>query len=100
MSAAASAPASPAPLDPVAELKLRRWARLNHVAAADRDPRWHPVVWAEMAARDRELAALPVDANRPRLRVDPATAGGPAIGRLAGRRPRAAFVGPAVRRAA
>ena len=60
-----AAPIRPAAaLDPIAELKLRRWARLNHVPADDRDPRWHPVVWNEMAARDRELAALPVDANQ------------------------------------
>ena len=81
-------------LDPVAELQLRRWARLNHVALADRDPQWHPVVWAEMAARDRELVARPVDVNggvneeiaraaRPRFRVDAAApAAGPRGGRV------------------
>ncbi|QDT15893.1 hypothetical protein [Alienimonas californiensis] len=47
-----------ASLDPIAELKLRRWAREHHVPAAERDPLWHPVVWQEMAARDRERAAL------------------------------------------
>ena len=92
MSAAAVSAPADAALDPVAELKLRRWARLNHVPAADRDPRWHPVVWAEMAARDRELAARPVDVNRPRLRVDgPAALAGPRPARV--RRPRAAFAG-------
>ena len=45
-------------LDPVAELKLRRWARTHHVPRVDRDPTWHPVVWDEMAARDRELDTL------------------------------------------
>ncbi len=55
--AAPSAPVSGS-LDPIAELKLRRWAREHHVPAAERDPLWHPVVWQEMSARDRERAAL------------------------------------------
>ena len=60
------APADPlaGDLDPIAELRLRRWARERHVPAADRDPRWHPVVWREMAARDAELLARP-RLNRP-----------------------------------
>ena len=74
-----------AALDPVAELKLRRWARLNHVPAADRDPRWHAVVWQEMTARDRELAALPVDVNHAGVR------------RLAVHAPHAGVRGPASR---
>ena len=44
-------------LDPIAELRLRRWARERHVPAENRDPRWHPVVWQEMAAKDAERAA-------------------------------------------
>jgi hypothetical protein len=47
-----------ASLDPIVELKLRRWAREHYVPAAERDPLWHPVVWQEMAARDRERAAV------------------------------------------
>ena len=53
-------------LDPIAELKLRRWAREHHVPAAERDPLWHPVVWQEMAARDRERAARTPDRSVPR----------------------------------
>ena len=61
-------------LDPIAELRLRRWARERHVPAENRDPRWHPVVWQEMAARDAEFAAAA--ARRGSRRTDrPAVAG-------------------------
>jgi hypothetical protein len=41
-------------MDPVDELRLRRWARENHVPADRRDPAWSPVVLDEMTRRDRE----------------------------------------------
>ena len=44
-------------LDPITELRLRRWARENHRPAGDRDARWHAVVHEEMNARDAELFA-------------------------------------------
>ena len=61
-------------LDPIAELRLRRWARERHVPAENRDPRWHPVVWQEMAAKDAERAAA--ESRRGARRTDrPAIAG-------------------------
>lgn len=42
-------------LDLVEELRLRRWARNNHVPPADRDADWHPIVLDEMNNRDAEL---------------------------------------------
>lgn len=43
-------------IDLVAELKLRRWARLNHVGEETRRSDWHPVILEEMALKDAELA--------------------------------------------
>lgn len=40
------------------ELRLRRWARQNHVPAAERLDSWHPVILDEMDQRDRELFAV------------------------------------------
>ncbi|MDA0283637.1 MAG: hypothetical protein O3B13_11945 [Planctomycetota bacterium] len=48
-------------LDFVAELRLRRWARRNHVVAEERrDADWHPIVLDEMLRvdRDRYYASL------------------------------------------
>lgn len=42
-------------VDLVEELRLRRWARLNHVPADERDGDWHPIVLDEMSLRDAEL---------------------------------------------
>jgi hypothetical protein len=44
------------PIDLVEELRLRRWARLNHVGEESRRSDWHPVVLEEMALKDAELA--------------------------------------------
>jgi hypothetical protein len=44
------------PIDLVEELKLRRWARLNHVGEEARRSDWHPVILEEMALKDAELA--------------------------------------------
>ena len=41
-------------VDPVQELRLRRWARLNFLAVHDRTPDLHPIVLEEMARMDRE----------------------------------------------
>lgn len=45
-----------APLDFVAELRLRQWGRRNYVPASMRiDSDWHPVVLNEMQRKDSEL---------------------------------------------
>ena len=41
-------------VDFIEEIRLRRWARENYVPADDRDETWHPVVLAEMRAKDAE----------------------------------------------
>ncbi len=41
-------------IDPVKELRLRRWAREHYVSQSERQPNWHPIVLEEMARRDRE----------------------------------------------
>src|SRR5262245_57209752 len=46
---------NPMSLDLVEELRLRRWARANHVPVADRDADWHPVILDEMSCKDLEL---------------------------------------------
>jgi len=43
-----------AELDFIEELRLRRWARENHVPQAQRKPNWHVVVHEEMDKKDRE----------------------------------------------
>lgn len=44
-------------LDFVAELRLRQWARANHVPAElRRDSDWHPVVLDEMRRKDADMA--------------------------------------------
>lgn len=43
-------------IDLVVELRLRRWARLNHVRSEARRDDWHPVILEEMARKDAELA--------------------------------------------
>ena len=43
--------------DFIEEIRLRRWARENYVPAGQRDESWHPVVLAEMHAKDREQGA-------------------------------------------
>jgi hypothetical protein len=42
-------------IDPIRELRLRRWARENYVPPDDRESSWHPIVLDEMRARDVEL---------------------------------------------
>jgi hypothetical protein len=42
--------------DFIEELRLRRWARENYVAAEGRNPAWATVILHEMDRRDRELA--------------------------------------------
>jgi hypothetical protein len=44
-----------AELDFIEELRLRRWARENHVPRDQRKTSWHPVVHEEMEKKDREL---------------------------------------------
>ncbi|MBM84348.1 MAG: hypothetical protein CMJ78_27655 [Planctomycetaceae bacterium] len=40
----------------IQELRLRRWARKNYLAAEERtDSHWHPVVLDEMQSRDKEI---------------------------------------------
>ena len=44
--------------DFIEEIRMRRWARENYVPAGERDESWHPVVLAEMYAKDREQGTL------------------------------------------
>jgi len=44
-------------LDPIRELRLRRWAREHYVRPEERNSGWHPIVLDEMATRDEELTA-------------------------------------------
>ncbi len=41
-------------IDAVEEMRLRTWARHNHVPADQREHDWHAVVLDEMARVDRE----------------------------------------------
>lgn len=50
------------PIDLVKELRLRTWARRNHVPVAQREAAWHPVVLEEMEVRDAELAVQLIEA--------------------------------------
>lgn len=45
-------------VDLVEELRLRRWARINHVRADERDLDWHPIILEEMSLKDAELEEL------------------------------------------
>lgn len=44
-----------ADLDFIEELRLRRWARENHVPPERRQMAWHPVVHEEMEKKDHEI---------------------------------------------
>ena len=44
------------PVDLIAELRLRQWARANYVPAEiRRDSQWHPIVLDEMQRKDADL---------------------------------------------
>jgi hypothetical protein len=44
-------------IDFIEELRLRRWARENHVPREQRQASWHPIVHDEMARKDHEAVA-------------------------------------------
>lgn len=44
-----------AEIDLIEELRLRRWARENHVPPEQRQHSWHPVIHEEMAKKDTDL---------------------------------------------
>lgn len=44
----------PVKIDLVDELRLRRWARMNFVPAAERNGNWHPIILDEMQVQDSE----------------------------------------------
>lgn len=44
-----------AEFDFIEELRLRRWARENHVPSEQRELSWHPIVIDEMEKKDLEL---------------------------------------------
>lgn len=47
------------PVDIIAELRLRQWARKNYVPAdLRRDNEWHAIVLDEMIRKDADLEAL------------------------------------------
>lgn len=56
MTAPLLAQAASEDLDLISELRYRRWARENYVAAPNRDPQWHPVVLQEMRQKDAEVS--------------------------------------------
>lgn len=43
-------------LDPIEELRMRRWARENYVPEGHREKDWHPVIHDEMSKKDRDLS--------------------------------------------
>jgi hypothetical protein len=43
-----------AEVDFIEELRLRRWARENHVPPEERKSSWHPIVHEEMEKKDLE----------------------------------------------
>jgi len=43
-------------VDPVDEIRLRTWARVNYLPVQKRNHNWHPVVHDEMNRKDRELS--------------------------------------------
>lgn len=45
---------TPAQVDFIKELQLRRWARENYVPETQRDADWHPIVLDEMRRKDTE----------------------------------------------
>ena len=42
-------------IDPIMELRLRKWAREHYAARNERGRNWHPIVLQEMEFRDAEL---------------------------------------------
>ncbi len=52
-------------LDFIEELKLRRWARENHVPASERNRSWHPVVHEEMKLKDFDQVRTSANELRP-----------------------------------
>jgi hypothetical protein len=49
-----------ASVDLVEELRLRRWARINHVPADQRNLDWHPIILDEMSLKDAEMDEVSV----------------------------------------
>lgn len=47
-----------ADIDLIEELRLRRWARENYVAAERRESAWHPVVLDEMKSKERDQSTV------------------------------------------
>jgi len=47
---------TPADVDVIEELRLRRWARENYVPSPQRDTSWHPIIHEEMNSKDGEYA--------------------------------------------
>jgi hypothetical protein len=43
-------------LDPIEELRMRRWARENYVPEGRREKDWHPVIHDEMSKKDQDLS--------------------------------------------
>jgi hypothetical protein len=76
---------APGTIDLVEELRLRRWARANHVSPSDRDASWHTVILDEMSRRDAELedeqrtspfaGIAPLDEPRPAFHAPHRSAG-------------------------
>ena len=41
-------------VDPIEEIRLRTWARVNYAPVDERLESWHPVILDEMTQKDRE----------------------------------------------
>jgi len=41
-------------VDPIEEIQLRTWARMNYAPAEERDEEMHPIILDEMVRKDRE----------------------------------------------
>ncbi len=57
-------------MDIVKELRLRRWARENYVAPAERSTAWDAVILDEMRIRDEDFASI-VPADDPGSKLVP-----------------------------
>ena len=68
------------PVDVIAELRLRQWARANYVPADYRvDTDWHPVVLDEMRRKDTERSVKSSHSNHSSVGVPSRDLGHPGL---------------------
>ena len=44
-------------IDPIEEIRLRTWARMNYTPSDERSMDWHPVILDEMTQKDLEKSS-------------------------------------------